>query len=448
MTGNAISTFPGNSVVLIESPNPDGDGYIQGSGVVIGPHTILTASHVVFDLSEQTAVQNIDLYPGWDSPDPHLGAGYIPTSYTDHFHEIGTLGSDSLTKAQSALDFAIIDTSYTFSSWMGVVLNYAGGVVTATGYPATAGGLQTDQVGAVSADPSFSVLDYGTLTTSPGDSGAPLWLDFNGSDQVAGIVSTGQWAAQLTTADWNQIESWVSQDGYTLAANASPVVTAVPSVSLAAGQSILASSLIASVSDPTSDAIAYNIFEDLGGGSGYFTVNGVRQPNGVWISAFPGVTVKYVAGASPGSDTLGVGIHDGTTNSNITTSVVATSTHTAPVVTVVPSVSIGEGQSISASSLIVSISNPSGDAIANDIFENLGGGSGYFTVNGVRQADGVWITAAPSQTRPICRRILARERHARRGNPRRDHQQQYLNLRRCYDAIRRAGGDRRFEHIA
>jgi hypothetical protein len=175
------------------------------------------------------------------------------------------------------------------------------------------------------------------------------------------------------------------------------VVTAVPSVSLSAGQSILASSLIASISDPKGDAIGNNIFEDLGGGSGYFTVNGVRQADGVWISAFSGETVKYVAGSSPGSDTLGVGIYDATTNSDISTSVVATTMYAAPAVTAVPSVSLGEGQSISASLLIASISNPSGDDIANDIFEDVGGGSGYFPVNGVRQADGVWISAAPSE---------------------------------------------------
>jgi hypothetical protein len=114
MAGDSISTFPGNSVVLIESPNPDGDGYLQGSGVVIGPHTILTASHVVYDITEQTPVQNIKLYPGWDSADPAQGPGYIPSTYTDHFNEIGTFGSDDVTRAQSASDFAIIDTSYTF----------------------------------------------------------------------------------------------------------------------------------------------------------------------------------------------------------------------------------------------------------------------------------------------------------------------------------------------
>ena len=106
--------------------------------------------------------------------------------------------------------------------------------------------------------------------------------------------------------------------------DAPPVVTAVPSVSLGEGQSISASLLIASISNPSGDAIANDIFEDFGGGSGYFTVNGVRQPDGVWISAASSENVQYVAGSSPGSDTLGVGIHDATTNSNFSSSVIAT----------------------------------------------------------------------------------------------------------------------------
>jgi V8-like Glu-specific endopeptidase len=273
MAGDPITTFPGDSVVLIESPDSSEQGaYFIGSGVVIGPHTILTASHVVFDISSQTPDQNIVLYPGWDSADPARGPGYIPTIDTDHFNEIGAPDVDTLTEAQSASDFAIIDTSYTFSSWMGVLLNYAGGVVNVTGYPGTAGGLQTTQAGAVSADPSFSVLDYESLSVSPGNSGGSVWLDDNGSDDVAGIVSTTGWATQLTTADWTQIESWISQDGYSLAAIAAPVVTAVTSGTLATGQSISASSLIASISNPNGDDITNAIYEDLGGGSGYFTV--------------------------------------------------------------------------------------------------------------------------------------------------------------------------------
>ena len=302
-----------------------------------------------------------------------------------------------MTKAQSSSDYATINTSYTFTSWMGVLLNYAGGVVNATGYPATAGGYQTTQVGTISADPVSSVLDYETLSTSDGNSGGPLWLDFNGSDDVAGVVSTGSWACQLTAADWSQIESWVSEDGYNLGTTAEPVVAAVPVVSLAPDQSISASSLIASVSNPNGDDIAEDIYEDLGGGSGYFAVNGVRQPDGVWIYATPLENVQYVGGSSPGSDTLGVGVADATTNSNFSTSLVATTIHVAPVVTAVASVSLVEGQSISASSLIASISNPSGDDILEDIYEDLGGGSGYFTVDGLKYFDGIPIDALPGE---------------------------------------------------
>jgi len=329
----SISTFPGDCVVLIESPDPLQPGfYIQGSGVVIGPHTILTASHIVFDISEQQPVHNTQLYPGWDSADPALGPGNIPAPYTDHYFPIGSFGSDSLTQAESATDYAIIDTSYTFSNWMSILPNYQGGVVNVTGYPAAAGGFQTTQTGEVAADPFSSVLDYDGLAVSPGNSGGPLWVDDNGSDDVVGVVSTTGWALQLTSSDLSQIESWVSEDGYSLAApvvtpppppppppHIAPTVAAIAGVSLAEGLSIPASSLIASISNPSGDAIEA-MFEDLGGGSGYFTVDGVRQPDNVWIDAQSSQTVAYVAGPTPGTDILRVGLHDFTTNTDIVAS--------------------------------------------------------------------------------------------------------------------------------
>jgi len=98
-------------------------------------------------------------------------------------------------------------------------------------------------------------------------------------------------------------------------AHVQSAVTAVSNVSLFAGQSISASSLIASISNPSGDQIE-DIYTDLGGGSGYFTVNGVAQADGVWIYATPGEDVQYV-GSSPGSDTLNVGLYDLTTNSYV-----------------------------------------------------------------------------------------------------------------------------------
>ena len=322
MAADLTSTFPYNCVVLIESPDPTNPGYyLQGSGVVIGPHTILTASHVLFDISEQAATSNTRLYPGWSGADPALGAGYISTTYTDHFNQIGVYGSSNLTKAQSALDYAVIDTSYTFSTWMGLLTDYAGGEVHLTGYPASASGGQVDEVGAVAADPNFSVLNYEAGFSQAGDSGGPIWLDSNGSDDVAGIVSTTNYACQLTAADLSQIESWVSEDGDSLEApsttHIAPVVIAVANVSLAQGQAIPATSLIASVSNPSGDDITENLYEDAGGGSGYFTVNGVRQADGVWIYGNASQNVQYVGGSSPGSDTLNVGIYDATTGSAV-----------------------------------------------------------------------------------------------------------------------------------
>ena len=211
-----LTTFPYNCVVLIESPNPDGSGYIQGSGVVIGPHTVLTASHVLYDIAEQTPVRYTDLYLDWSGADPALGPGYLSETGTMHYNNLGTYGSEDLAKSQSANDLAIIDTNYTFSDWMSVLPDYQGGTVHLTGYPGTAGGYQTDAVGTVTADPNYSVLDYGSLSSSPGDSGGPIWTDANGSDSVVGVASTSGWAAQITPSDVNLAESLVSKDGYSL----------------------------------------------------------------------------------------------------------------------------------------------------------------------------------------------------------------------------------------
>ena len=96
-----LTTFPYNCVVLIESPNPDGSGYIQGSGVVIGPHTVLTASHVLYDIAEQTPVRYTDLYLDWSGADPALGPGYLSETGTMHYNNLGTYGSEDLAKSKA-----------------------------------------------------------------------------------------------------------------------------------------------------------------------------------------------------------------------------------------------------------------------------------------------------------------------------------------------------------
>src|SRR6185312_3967645 len=126
----------------------------------------------------------------------------------------------------------------------------------------------------------------------------------------------------LTLVDKKELDAL----GFNVPAIVPTSVTAVSNVSLREGQSIPASSLIAAISNPSGDAITEDLYADLGGGSGYFTVNGVRQADGAWFSASPSADVEYVGGSSLGSDTLEVGVYDATTGSNIyaPTSVVAT----------------------------------------------------------------------------------------------------------------------------
>src|SRR6185312_6914126 len=126
----------------------------------------------------------------------------------------------------------------------------------------------------------------------------------------------------LTLVDKKELDAL----GFNVPAIVPTSVTAVSNVSLREGQSIPASSLIAAISNPSGDAITEDLYADLGGGSGYFTVNGVRQADGAWFSASPSADVEYVGGSSLGSDTLEVGVYDATTRSNIyaPTSVVAT----------------------------------------------------------------------------------------------------------------------------
>jgi len=291
------------------------------------------------------------------------------------------------------------------------------------------------------ADPGYwAPMDLFRFTASGqrdftgGKDGQPTYFSVNGSNVYTGLQfhnsvnSLGQFDG-FDLADWNQVGADSNArdpfgpggpgagDPGTLSATditilealgwapptsrIPPTVQAVSSISVAENQSIAATSLISSISNPSGDSITLEIFKDDGGGSGYFTVNGVRQPDGQWIiPSSSSDNIQYVGGSSPGTDTLEVGIYDYTTNqyytSSTTTSATTTTPHVPPSVYAVSIVSLSENQPIAASSLIASISNPSGDSITLEIFKDDGGGTGYFTVNGVHQPDGQWIIPTSS----------------------------------------------------
>ena len=211
----STTAYPYDAVCYIVVTMSDGNRY-QGSAAIIGAHTILTASHMLWDQDTNAQVASIKIYPSYQQ-----GGAAINTtssaSWIAHFNKIddsgGKIGQDG---AQA--DYAIIDVAANLSAYgsFGVETNYAGGTVHVTGYPATASGVQTDQVGTVTRDRFYSVLDYGTVSTSPGASGGPIWVDTGtaGSPNplIVGIVSTSGFGVLLTAADWQTIQGWENAD--------------------------------------------------------------------------------------------------------------------------------------------------------------------------------------------------------------------------------------------
>jgi hypothetical protein len=195
---------------------------------------------------------------------------------------------------------------------------------------------------------------YNNATETLTLSGTDTLADYQAVLRLVTFTSTSQNPTD-SDADPSRTVSWAVNDGISPSTavtttlnvtgtvsppspHVAPTVSGVSTVSVAENQSIAASSLIASISNPSGDNITLYIFEDAGGGSGYFTVNGVRQPDGQWIiPASSSDNVQYVGGSSPGTDTLDVGIYDYSTNQYYTSSTTTSATtmgNSAPVATV------------------------------------------------------------------------------------------------------------------
>ncbi len=264
----ATNVYPYDCVCYMTMTFP-GVGTFRGSAVIIGPHTILTAAHCLWDQDVQASATDIQLYPGDSSGSSGTA---ITGPYSIHYNAINNAGG-FLTNQQSQFDFGIIDVAQDLSSYgsFGIETNYAGGTVHMTGYPAIAGLTQTDQVGTVTKDSTYSVLDYGTVAAHPGNSGGPMWVDNNGVAEVVGIVSTTGWGAQITTADLAQIQAWEASDS--------------------ALWSVMKVDTFTAVESTTGDTITGVVYDNTGRysvGSTYTT--GTDQRGGTWTYTVTGVT--------------------------------------------------------------------------------------------------------------------------------------------------------------
>jgi hypothetical protein len=230
------------------------------------------------------------------------------------------------------------------------------------------------------------------------------WVDVTTANlntvQYVGGTSTGTDTLladvfDATTGTWSANSSPITATT-TAPAHIAPTVNAT-NFSIAENASISGPFSFITFTNPSGDSITQYAYWDGGTGNGHFTLNGIIQPDGQWVyvNAANVNTISYVGGPNVGSETLSFSLFDATTGTwSTTVSFTATTTapvHIAPTVYAVSTVSVAENQSIAGSSLIASISNPSGDSITLDIFKDDGGGTGYFTLNGVHQANGQWI---------------------------------------------------------
>lgn len=205
------SSYPYDTVVRIT--DIIGGQSWQGSGVLISPDDVLTASHVVYFQDGGTA-NDIVVTPGYsDGTSPYGSASgtYI------HYFQIAD-ANESLTNQQSQFDYAVIHLSSPFTSagYMEIKSDFTGGSVNITGYPASAGGNQLNSAQTVTQDPNYTLLDGTTL--GKGSSGGPVWIEGPGGPTVVGLVSSASdtsttgYNTLISKSVFNQIESWVTQD--------------------------------------------------------------------------------------------------------------------------------------------------------------------------------------------------------------------------------------------
>lgn len=209
------AAYPYSAVVRIIAGF--GGQYFQGSGVLISPDEVLTASHMVYLPGSGTAT-SLDVAPAFNGTAPYgHAAGTVA-----HYSQVGN--GHTLYQSESQSDYAVIHLAQPFAGVgaMSVEADFAGGAVHVTGYPGSAGGAMVDSAQTVSVDPRFTLLD-GTFTGT-GSSGGPVWrYGADGAPHVVGLVSAGLpgadagtpgtgWNVQITGAVQRQLAAWLRQD--------------------------------------------------------------------------------------------------------------------------------------------------------------------------------------------------------------------------------------------
>jgi len=202
------STYPYRTVVRIVATYPNG-ARATGSGVIVGPNDVLTASHVVYSAENGGAARQIEATPALDGSSEPFGSFY---GARINYNQVDTDGDGLLSRSESAYDVAVVGFRARISTatgTMGMDPNFSSGQLNVTGYPGVYGGVyMTNDNGRVFAQDG--ILDTNSLDINPGNSGGPLWYSGPSGPYVVGIVSTGSAAYNLGGSQYSTVRSWIS----------------------------------------------------------------------------------------------------------------------------------------------------------------------------------------------------------------------------------------------
>lgn len=207
------TSYPYDTIAYI-TDTIAGQGW-QGSGVLVSPDEVLTATHVVYSSTGGVA-SNITVTPGYNAGLAPFGSA---TATEIHYFAIQDPG-DTISNQQSQFDYALIHLSKPFTGLgtMGLESDFSGGAADVSGYPASRSGQQDTSLQPVSQDPNYSLLDG--VSIGKGSSGGPVWVvGSDGTPAVVGVVSSAVadagstgYFTQITSTAYNQIQSWIAQD--------------------------------------------------------------------------------------------------------------------------------------------------------------------------------------------------------------------------------------------
>ncbi len=215
------TTAPYSSICYITCEWADGT-MTRASGVIVGLNDVLTANHVVYDVTRGGYAARISISPGADTAPFRTPYG----SYDDVaviYSRTGNWdanGDGLLYPSESQYDMVVLGlrSSIGASGWLGVSSAVGAFSGTIDGYPARGTGLMEE---AVTAQPlaGYSAFEV-QASLGPGASGGPLLrTDASGAIVVAGVLSSGDGALTHSTyggffsgGNWDWLQNALTAD--------------------------------------------------------------------------------------------------------------------------------------------------------------------------------------------------------------------------------------------